>query len=179
MRCAFAWVTQGQTTLYARAADGTLLTEWKNPGPAGHRSRLRVCGVERLLAAVDHDVATTPNSRGGTTHAGRPADRHHDRDARRRWERVFEGSACRRVSVRARLTSGTLAGCWSLTILRPDHTTALGSAGMCGATGFIEPVVLPRESGVFTVVVKASTAGSGLLTVEIFDARRRRGPDRA
>jgi hypothetical protein len=110
----------------------------------------------------------TPNACGGTR-CRTAADRHHDRDARRRWERVFEGSACRRVSVRARLTSGTLAGCWSLTILRPDHTTAPGSAGMCGATGFIEPVVLPGER-VFTVVVKASTAGSGLLTVEIFDA---------
>ena len=113
-------VAPGQTRLYARGAGGTLFTEWTNPGPTGH-VRDYVYAGSRLLAAVDHDVATTPDACGGLSLPDGSPTTITIATPGGSGNVTFEGSACRRVSVRATLTSGTLAGCWSLKILRPDQ----------------------------------------------------------
>jgi hypothetical protein len=80
---------------------------------------------------------------------------------------TFEGSGCRRVSVLATRTGGTI-GCFTIDIRRvTDSAVVGGPVFSCGTTGFLEPVVLP-DGGEYRVTMYAG-AGSGTATLQIYD----------
>lgn len=79
---------------------------------------------------------------------------------------TFDGTTGQRISVNS--TSGTFTSCWTVAILKPDGTQ-LTSVFSCGNGSFIEPQALPA-TGTYTLLVDPSGAGTGQVTVSLFEA---------
>jgi uncharacterized protein YhfF len=79
---------------------------------------------------------------------------------------TFDGTAGQRISVNS--ASGTFTSCWTVAILKPDGSQ-LASIFSCGTSSFIEPQALP-VTGTYTVTVDPSGAGTGQVSVSLYEA---------
>ncbi len=77
---------------------------------------------------------------------------------------TFDGTAGQRISVNA---TAQLGVCWTVSLLKPDNST-LASIFGCGSGILIEPQTLP-VSGTYTVFIDPSGAGTGNVTVGVYD----------
>jgi YD repeat-containing protein len=80
---------------------------------------------------------------------------------------AFEGTASQRVSAKTTVNSGSFGCAWTTTILKPDGS-ALGSAGGCSGTVFLEPLTLP-VSGTYTYVIDPAGSSTGEATAAAYD----------
>jgi YD repeat-containing protein len=78
---------------------------------------------------------------------------------------TFSGTQGQQISVT--ISNSTYPGCiaLSLSILKPDGSR-LGSAGICGATGFIDSMTMP-STGTYTLVVDPGGQNTGSVTILI------------
>jgi YD repeat-containing protein len=156
--------TATETTYYLRSLTGELLTEWHNLG-ATARVRDYVYAGTRLVSAIDRTQDPPTTCGGESIPDGLP---HRVSIASGATGAVsFEGSACRRVSVKVVVVSGNL-GCWDTRVQKNGTTIPNGNQSSCSTPGFLEPVVLPA-SGSYSVVVDPSGTGSGTVDIYIYD----------
>jgi YD repeat-containing protein len=80
---------------------------------------------------------------------------------------LFDGTAGQRVSLQ--INDSTFAGCLAVydTIKNPDGTN-LASIYICGATGYIDTVVLP-QTGTYTILIDPEGANTGSQTLLLSD----------
>jgi len=159
--------TATEDVYYIRGLKGELLTEWKNPGPTGH-IRDYVYAGPRLIAAVDRDKSNTFTACGGNA---KPDGSAHSLTVPTGGSATvsFEGSACRRVSLRLNVVTGNL-GCFAWVRIRKAADNAeIANTSMCSdSVGWIDVVTLPI-SGLYNVVVTAAAGGSATVEVRIYD----------
>ena len=144
------------------------MTEWQNPGPSGH-VRDYVYAGSRLLAAVDKTNTTLPSTCGGNAIPNGAANPITMATSGAVGSVAFEGSACRRVSVKVVVTSGAFGCGWVIKIVKADGSTLPPTVAYCGGTtGFLDTVTLPA-SGAYTVIVDPAGTSTGAANVYIYD----------
>ena len=85
---------------------------------------------------------------------------------------TFEGTAGQRISTLG--TGSTFTGCWNIGIYKPDGSQ-LANVFTCSSSALVEAQLLP-VSGTYTVVIDPSGAGTGQVTVNIYDVVDLTGP---
>jgi hypothetical protein len=79
---------------------------------------------------------------------------------------TFSGTTGQRISASATVTSGSFGCVWYLKVLKADGTT-LGSVNSCGATPFLDPVVLP-ENATYTLLADPFKTSTGTVTLNLY-----------
>jgi len=166
----FSSLSPDGATLFFRGLGGELLTEWKNPGPAGE-TRDYIYAAGRLLAAVKRSAVTSdpplcgPLGALGTITV--PANGVG--------QVPFCGSAGQLVSVAVRLVSGDFSSTWNVRVKSPSGVQV--GVAWVQSSGYIfrDTLTLPNESGTYNIEIDPTGSLSGTVEVAAYDVRHLSG----
>ncbi len=88
---------------------------------------------------------------------------------------TFEGTAGRRISAKAVVTSGSFGCPWTIAIEKPDGSTLGSLSGTCGNSVLLEPLTLP-VTGTYKYFVNPKTNGTGNASLNLYDVVDITGP---
>jgi len=159
--------TPDDKIFYTRGLANEVLTEWHYTS-SGTRARDYVYAGGRLINAIDRTTPLPSGCGGAERPDGTPIPITIG-TAGGSASVTFEGSGCRRVSVKVTQTSGSLGCGWYIELRRTDtNALVIGPANSCLSVGFLDAVELPI-GGLYSVTVRAAAGSIGSANIQIYD----------